>query len=294
MRPMAYGALLGLTTCAGILLVLAWMGARRVARVAVRIRPHVGGPTMPNETSAPWAAAMSLVLPRRTPSLASGLRARLARAGSHDSPGEYRLEQVALSALGACVGGACAIVIDASAPLRVVILSAVGALAGAMSREWRLTRQARQRRRRLEEQLPAAAELLAFALAAGESPHGALVRVARTMNGELASEFAMVVGDMRSGTAVESALRAMAGRTASEMIGRFADGMLLAIERGTPLADVMRAQAADARSDSRRRLLELAGRKDVAMLVPVVFLILPTVVVVALFPGLHGLRLVAP
>jgi len=31
--------------------------------------------------------------------------------------------------------------------------------------------------------------------------------------------------------------------------------------------------------------MELAGRKDVLMLIPVVFFILPTVVLIALFPG---------
>ena len=37
--------------------------------------------------------------------------------------------------------------------------------------------------------------------------------------------------------------------------------------------------------------MEKAGRKEVLMLVPVVFFILPIVVVIALYPGLHGLQL---
>jgi tight adherence protein C len=72
---------------------------------------------------------------------------------------------------------------------------------------------------------------------------------------------------------------------------RFADGIAVATERGTPMAEVLRAQAADARAAGRRRLLEKAGRKEVLMLVPVVFFILPIVVVIALYPGLHGLQL---
>ena len=44
--------------------------------------------------------------------------------------------------------------------------------------------------------------------------------------------------------------------------------------------------------DQRRVLLELAGRKEVGMLVPVVFLILPTDVLIAIFPGVHGLELI--
>ena len=39
-------------------------------------------------------------------------------------------------------------------------------------------------------------------------------------------------------------------------------------------------------------IVQEAGSKDVLMLVPVVFLILPTVVLVALFPGIQALRLV--
>ena len=66
---------------------------------------------------------------------------------------------------------------------------------------------------------------------------------------------------------------------------------MIAIDRGTPLADVLRAQATDARDVRRRQLMETAGRREVAMLVPVVFLILPITVVFALFPGFYGLNL---
>ena len=40
--------------------------------------------------------------------------------------------------------------------------------------------------------------------------------------------------------------------------------------------------------------MEAAGRKDIAMLVPIVFLVLPSVVLIALYPGLQSLRLVVP
>jgi tight adherence protein C len=44
----------------------------------------------------------------------------------------------------------------------------------------------------------------------------------------------------------------------------------VAIERGTPLADMLRAQAADVREAGKRALLETGGRKEVSMMVPVV------------------------
>ena len=52
------------------------------------------------------------------------------------------------------------------------------------------------------------------------------------------------------------------------------------------LAEVLRAQAADVREAGKRRLLEAGGRKEIAMMVPVVFLVLPVTVLFALFPGL--------
>jgi hypothetical protein len=44
--------------------------------------------------------------------------------------------------------------------------------------------------------------------------------------------------------------------------------LVVAIERGTPLADVLRAQAVDVREIGKRALLEAGGRKEISMMVP--------------------------
>ena len=71
---------------------------------------------------------------------------------------------------------------------------------------------------------------------------------------------------------------------------RFVEQLTVALERGTPLAEVLRAQAQDSRDQSKRELIESAGRKEVAMLVPLVFLILPTTIAFAVFPALLVLQ----
>lgn len=68
-------------------------------------------------------------------------------------------------------------------------------------------------------------------------------------------------------------------------------GIAVAIERGTPLAEVLRAQAQDVRDNAKRDLMEVAGKKEIAMLAPVVFFILPLTVIFAVFPGLSLMRL---
>ena len=57
-----------------------------------------------------------------------------------------------------------------------------------------------------------------------------------------------------------------------------------AVERGTPLADVLHAQAADDREAGRRELIESAARREVLMMVPVVFLVLPVTILFAFSP----------
>ena len=86
-------------------------------------------------------------------------------------------------------------------------------------------------------------------------------------------------------------MEAYAARSDVAAVRRFADAFVVALERGTPLADVLRAQAADARDAARRELTERAARREVLMLLPVVFLVLPITVVFALFPGFWGLSL---
>jgi tight adherence protein C len=63
-------------------------------------------------------------------------------------------------------------------------------------------------------------------------------------------------------------------------------GLVVAIDRGTPLAGVLHAQATDVRESAKRALLEAGGQKELQMMVPVVFLILPVTVLFALYPGL--------
>ena len=288
MNRVAAGALVGAALAAGLLLALAWLRARRAPRISARIGPFVGGaPALTRD----WTLG-GIVRSASGPGVGADLR--LARAGWRGTRSHYRLEQVAWAASGACLAASAVVVLAPSAASAWVAMAVAGGVAGWLARDRALARQARRRRERIDAHLPAVAELLAFAVAAGESPYAALTRASGSTSGDLADEIDAAVSHVRSGQPLDTALRGLSDRAGTPAVERFVDGLLLALDRGTPLTDVLRAQAADARADQRRALLESAGRKDVLMLVPVVFLVLPTVVAVAIFPGLQGLRLVAP
>lgn len=61
--------------------------------------------------------------------------------------------------------------------------------------------------------------------------------------------------------------------------------------RLVPLSDLSDVELAHEREDAKRALIEQAGKKEISMMLPLVFLILPLSVVFAVFPGVLILRL---
>jgi tight adherence protein C len=226
---------------------------------------------------------------------AAGVRRRLDQLGDGRSVEQFRAEQVVWGVLGAVAGVALALTgvvagSGGSVP-QVLGLLLVGGFLGVLGRDQLLTTHVRRREQRILAEFPAVAELLALSVAAGEGAVGALERVSRTCSGELSAELRRTLADARAGACLVQALERLAARTNLPVLARFVDGVAVAIERGTPLGDVLRAQAQDVRELSRRRLIENGGRKEIAMMVPVVFLVLPITVLFAVFPGLAVLEL---
>jgi tight adherence protein C len=303
----ALGAIVGLLGGVGVCLVLWRVAARRITlddRIApyLRERPrtlrlladrpvHTPFPTL-ERLLAPLVHDAGRVLERLGSSSVS-IRRRLQLLGGTMTHDQFRTEQLMWSAIGLAVGllGALTIGVVRGAPLVPlligVLLCAVG---GAAARDQSLTRQVRRRQQRMAMELPDVAELLALAVAAGEGPVGALERIARTTNGELALDVRHTLAEARSGVPLAVALERMAARTDEPAVARFAEGVAVALERGTPLAEVLRAQAQDARETARRELMETGGKKELGMMVPVVFLVLPVTVLFAIFPGLAVLQ----
>jgi tight adherence protein C len=163
-------------------------------------------------------------------------------------------------------------------------------ITGGWYAKWSLANQANKRRLSIEEQLPAVLDLLAFAVSAGEPVLLALRRISNSCTGPLVIELRKVVNSVSSGDGLVSALNRMSNQIESQPLTRATHSLGLALERGTPLVQVLRAQAADARAHQVRMLLVLAGHKETSMMIPVVFLILPMIVAVALYPGMIALQ----
>ncbi|HEX4687854.1 MAG TPA: type II secretion system F family protein [Nocardioides sp.] len=313
MSSQLVGALLGATAGLGLLLVAARLHAVHRPTLALRVLPYVRDvprldrpAPMDEPTSSPVTAATGVFGPamraaadavERVLGGASSVRRRLARAALDKSVHDFRVEQVLWGVAGFAVVAAYCLLIALGGggdTVSSLLLCSVGFATGVLARDTYLTSQVNQRERKVTAEFPVLAELLALAVGAGESPVAALDRVVRRSAGELSRDLSGVLASVRTGEPVAHAFDRMAASTGVPSVARFAQGVAVAVERGTPLADVLHAQAADVREASRRELIEIAARKEIFMMVPVVFLILPVTVLIAFWPGVIGLHLTTP
>ncbi|WP_430645609.1 type II secretion system F family protein [Agromyces sp. GXS1127] len=295
----ASGAVLGL----GLWLVVASVPRIGRARLVDRVAPYItdisaeARAMRARPASDPGSVIGMLVLPaaRRARAILSSILGgndaiarRLRQAGAEVTVERFRGRQLLWATTGFAFGALFALFAPAMETAPTVLRWAVppfGAIAAAIAADWMLQRAARRRLARITSELPTVLEFLTLSLTAGEGMLDALRRVARTGSGELSREFAGVVAAVGTGVPLGAALADVRDGLEHPALSRAIDQVLGALERGTPLAEVLRAQAGDARSEAKRTLIELAGRKEIAMLVPLVFLILPVTIAFALFPG---------
>lgn len=309
MTSVLFGGLVGVLFAAGVLLAVRAAPPMRPIRIAERIGPYLGDTPPPSKLLArPTATSAPFTVVRRVFGPAVGdavsfvdrvvggsvsVRRRLGALGRGGTVEEFRVEQVVWGVIGMVAGGLLVVLIGVLRggvdPVLAAGAALVGLVAAVLSRDWCLTRQVQRREATMLSEFPVVADLLALSVVAGEAPPDALLRVCRLTGGELARDLDAALARARSGVALTTALSDLAERTTLEPFGRFVHGLVVAIERGTPLADMLRAQAADVREAGKRALLEAGGRKEVSMMVPVVFLILPVTVLFALFPALSTL-----
>lgn len=299
------GGLIGLMLGTGLALAMWRMHALR-PRLSHRVEPYLREPAgSPAQLTAhtPFPQVERMLSPIMTDigrvldrlgSKSHSVKQRLVRAGSLQSVEGFRTEQVIWATIGMGAGLFLSVVLATtrqSHPIILVFLVLVLTVSAALGRDYLLSRQVKQREEAMAAEFPTIAELLALAVSAGETPLAALERVSSVTSGVLSQELSTTLADIRSGIPLPRALANLSQRTEVAAISRFTDGVATAIERGTPLAAVLRSQAEDARNSGHHALMELGGKKEIAMMIPVVFLLLPITVLFALFPGLHMLSL---
>ncbi|WP_100811278.1 MULTISPECIES: type II secretion system F family protein [unclassified Microbacterium] len=305
LSSLALAVVLGTAFGLGAWFLIALLPRWRALPLERRIAPYVRDVTDPRGMT-PWLTTDAWASPTIGRAFAAaGIRfaalfggsatiaRRLAQAGRAGGVEGFRARQLAWGIGGLLVGSVVLIGVSLAGGFTPVVVAvpAIAALAGVVLCDVLLQRAAAARRARLQEELPPVLEFLGLCLAAGESLLDALRRVGSIGSGELSRELAGVVLEAGTGSSLGESLGALSRRLELPAFSRAVDQLVAALDRGAPLVHVLQAQAHDAREAARHELIERAGRSEILMLVPLVFLILPLSVIYAVYPGVFMLRL---
>ena len=147
----------------------------------------------------------------------------------------------------------------------------------------------RARREDIRAQLPDALDLLAVSVEAGLGFDGAVTKLTEHMDGALAEEFAMTLGEMRIGESRHDALKKLAERSGAAEVASFSRAIIQADQLGISLGRLLRVQSTDARLKRQAAAEEKAMKSPIKMLFPTVIFIFPAMFLVILGPAMLNL-----
>ncbi len=171
----------------------------------------------------------------------------------------------------------------------IFLLVAIGLLFSAQFLRKR-ERSIKSWQKQIDLELPGFIQTLALMISSGISPVRAIELIAQRAESVLARELRSVVRSVTEGMPASQAIDSMVRRINSPGIRKFGNSIVIAIERGSPLVPVLMSLASDFRADSKNELLRRAGKAEIALMIPVVFLLLPLSVLFALFPSVTQLQ----
>jgi tight adherence protein C len=215
---------------------------------------------------------------------------KLLRAGLNRklSPTSY-LASKAILGVGGFVGGQIFASVAGALAARALLLGIVFALVGFMVPDVFVTLKARGRKEILRAELPDALDLLAVSVEAGMGFDGAISKLTEHMDGPLADEFALALGEMRIGESRQNALTKMMHRVDTPELSAFVRAIIQADQLGISLGRILKVQASDTRNRRQLAAEERAMKAPIKMLFPTVIFIFPAMFIVILGPAFMNL-----
>jgi tight adherence protein C len=141
----------------------------------------------------------------------------------------------------------------------------------------------------LNQELSKILQMLAIMISAGESPVTALRYISKRSSGKLALLIKTSLGNYEQNGNLFKTLEFISSATNSTQVRRLLNAVRISAERGSPMLDTLQNQVRSLNKEIKVNLLNRAGKSEIALLIPVVFLILPTSILFAVWPSIYGL-----
>lgn len=193
---------------------------------------------------------------------------------------------VGLKGAAAIISGGLGLYLGSAAASFPWNLVATGALAflGYYLPDLYLSSRITRRQKEIRKALPDALDLLTISVEAGLGFDSALGKVAQKWDNALSREFHRVLTDMRLGKPRRDALKDMVARTEVDDIATFVSALIQADALGVSIAKILTLQSEQMRLRRRQRAEEEAHKAPIKMMLPMVFMIFPSIFLVILGP----------
>jgi tight adherence protein C len=230
---------------------------------------------------AALAARLGAVVARRMGAAREAdLRTLLTMAGMHSTSPRTVL---GYRALGTATLAVLGLFIGHSVLVHVAVMSLM-ALCG-----WRVPlilvrRRATSRALEIEREVPNLIDQIVVMLEAGVSFSSSLQISAERLKGALGQEMRLALQEQRMGASLTDSLNHLRERVESSNLKSFARAVVQGERLGVSIGQVMRDLAIEMRKRRRQMAEERAQKTPVKLLLPLVFLILPTMFIVVLVP----------
>jgi tight adherence protein C len=169
--------------------------------------------------------------------------------------------------------------------LKALAMAVGGALLGFFLPVMLLKSRVQRRQAAIVKALPDALDLLTVCVEAGLGFDQAMQRVADQWENELSLAFQRSLQEVRLGKLRREALRDMADRMDVSDVTSFVAAIIQADQLGVSMGKVLRIQSDQMRIKRRQRAEKRAHEAPVKMLIPMVFLIFPSIYIVLLGPA---------
>ena len=170
-----------------------------------------------------------------------------------------------------------------------VALGGLLAVGGWMLPLTYVRRRAGKRATEIERQVPDLIDQLVVSLEAGIGFSAALQKGVDRLGGALGQEMRLTLQEQRIGASLTDSLQHVRERVDSPNLQTFVRAVVQGERLGVSIGNIMRDLAIDMRKRRRQMAEEQAQKTPVKLLLPLIFLILPTIFIVVLVPPMLDL-----
>jgi tight adherence protein C len=212
-------------------------------------------------------------------------RRKIELAGLTTDPSQFMLQRIMMTVIFG-IGGSLIASQILKESFQVVLMATIGGAAlGYYFPMSQLNTKIQKRQKAILRALPDALDLLVICVEAGLGFDMAMGKVYEKWDNELALAFGRVLREIQLGKLRREALRDMADRMDVPDVNSFTAAIIQADQLGVGMSNVLRVQSDQMRVKRRQRAQETAQQAPVKMLIPMVFLIFPSIFIVLLGPA---------